>query len=225
MNYSSVCTLNVIIPIRNRNEQLNLILQHLPTLLPEDYNIFIIEQSQHKPFNKGKLINIGVLETLKHNTSSRYFVAQDVDTFPLSSGIIDYKCYKHIKHPYGHPFALGGIVFFDKDSFFKINGFSNKYWGWGSEDKDLQFRANAMKIPIDRSNFIQRRSNKQIFDPQSKSSNKQIQDLANKRYDHHTGLYTNDVTDIQNDGIRNTDYKVLHHKNLKENIHHILVDI
>jgi predicted glycosyltransferase involved in capsule biosynthesis len=40
--------------------------------------------------------------------------------------------------PYGYIF--GGVEAIWKEHFEKVNGFSNKYWGWGGEDDDLYHR-------------------------------------------------------------------------------------
>jgi predicted glycosyltransferase involved in capsule biosynthesis len=45
---------------------------------------------------------------------------------------------------------FGGVTLFDKESFKKINGFSNQYWGYGGEDDDLYLRCIAMGIKISR---------------------------------------------------------------------------
>ena len=37
---------------------------------------------------------------------------------------------------------FGGIVSFSGDSFEKLNGFPNNFWGWGGEDDELQVSAS-----------------------------------------------------------------------------------
>ena len=44
---------------------------------------------------------------------------------------------------------FGGVTMFSSDSFERINGYSNLYWGWGFEDDDLLFRAANKKIALD----------------------------------------------------------------------------
>ena len=35
---------------------------------------------------------------------------------------------------------FGGVTLFPIDDYFHVNGYSNKYWGWGYEDDDLLWR-------------------------------------------------------------------------------------
>ena len=34
----------------------------------------------------------------------------------------------------------GGVVAINKKNMYKVNGFSNHYWGWGKEDDDFSAR-------------------------------------------------------------------------------------
>jgi len=42
----------------------------------------------------------------------------------------------------------GGVIMINNDSFLKVNGFSNQYWGWGVEDNDFSERCKRKNINI-----------------------------------------------------------------------------
>ena len=55
--------LGVIVPYRNRSTHLDKFLKDTPGKLKEqeiDFEIIVVEQADDKPFNRGKLLNIGV---------------------------------------------------------------------------------------------------------------------------------------------------------------------
>ena len=57
----------IIIPYRDREKHLTELLNHLHPFLQAQnlsYQIIVIEQEQGKPFNRAKLFNIGVAESL-----------------------------------------------------------------------------------------------------------------------------------------------------------------
>ena len=119
-----------------------------------DYEIFIIEQADDKPFNRGKLLNAGYKYALDKGCD--YFVFHDVDMLPED---VDYSysdkplhLATHLQeHDYETTFFdyFGGVTMFTKDDFKTINGFSNEYWGWGFEDDDLLIRCLDSNLQLD----------------------------------------------------------------------------
>ena len=119
-----------------------------------EYEIFIIEQSDDKPFNRGKLLNVGFKSACDKGCD--YFVFHDVDMLPED---VDYSysdtplhLATHLQeHDYETTFFdyFGGVTMFTKDDFKTINGFSNEYWGWGFEDDDLLVRCVQSDLEID----------------------------------------------------------------------------
>ena len=120
-----------------------------------DYQIFIIEQSDDKPFNRGKLLNVGY--KFACDSGCDYFVFHDVDMLPED---VDYSytdkplhLATHLQeHDYETTFFdyFGGVTMFNKQDFELINGFSNEYWGWGFEDDDLLIRCLDSNLELDK---------------------------------------------------------------------------
>ncbi len=146
--------LSIVVPYRNREEHLKSFIPHMEKFLSEDeieYSIFIIEQADDKPFNRAKLLNVG----FKESSDFDYFAFHDVDMLPLDS---DYSYPEGPTHlaseveqfnwKLAYEGYFGGVTLFDKESFLKINGYSNEYWGWGAEDDDVLYRCLIKEIPI-----------------------------------------------------------------------------
>jgi hypothetical protein len=120
-----------------------------------DYQIFIIEQSDDKPFNRGKLLNVGY--KFACDKGCDYFVFHDVDMLPED---VDYSysdkplhLATHLQeHDYETTFFdyFGGVTMFTKEDFELINGFSNEYWGWGFEDDDLLIRCYDSNLDLNK---------------------------------------------------------------------------
>jgi predicted peroxiredoxin len=147
--------LAVIVPYRDRSSQLKRFLKHMETYLSEYvYQIFVIEQSDSKPFNRGKLLNIGYKIACENNCD--YFVFHDVDMLPYK---VDYSYTDKPLHlathlqenDYETTFFdyFGGVTLFNKEDFASINGYSNEYWGWGFEDDDLLIRCLQSNLELD----------------------------------------------------------------------------
>jgi predicted glycosyltransferase involved in capsule biosynthesis len=150
--------LAIVVPYRDRGKHLDKFIPAMEScsfLDGIDYEILIVEQEDGKPFNRGKILNVGAV----YSGDSSYYCFHDVDMIPIFSDYSHVSKPTHLaaeaeqfgfKLPYNGYF--GGVTLFDKHSFTKINGYSNDYWGWGAEDDDVMFRCVARGIRPDRKN-------------------------------------------------------------------------
>jgi hypothetical protein len=151
--------LGIIVPYRNRPEQLEVFIKHMESYLEDKdlrYEIFIVDQDNAKQFNRGMLLNIGYVYAKKIRCN--YIVFHDVDMLPIN---VDYS-YSDIPLHLATNFILeegekerevfdeyfGGVTMFPIETFEKINGYSNKYWAWGYEDTDLLLRCKKNNIEL-----------------------------------------------------------------------------
>ena len=152
--------LGVIVPYRNRPEQLETFKKRLTRYLKRNdipFELIIVNQDDAKLFNRGMLLNVGFKYAEKLGCD--YVVFHDIDMIPV-----------HVDYSYSnHPLHLatgfkenegdkprevfdeyfGGVTLFPIEDFKKINGYSNKYWGWGYEDTDLLLRCRKKGIVLD----------------------------------------------------------------------------
>ncbi|KAL3884623.1 hypothetical protein ACJMK2_024750 [Sinanodonta woodiana] len=145
----------IIIPYRDRKEHLDIIVRHLHTVLQRqqlEYGIYVVEMALPTQFNRGLLANAGV-RTARGISNYTCYVIHDVDSLMTDDRNL-YRCgsqpihfmtgstkYKDDGIPY-YGFH-GGIVGFTPEQYKKVNGFSNLYFGWGSEDDDLGIRVQT----------------------------------------------------------------------------------
>ncbi|XP_043936446.1 beta-1,4-galactosyltransferase 3-like [Protopterus annectens] len=160
-NCTATYKIAIIIPHRNRMEHLTYLLYHLHPFLQRQqlkYRIFVIEQAGNYTFNRGKLLNVGFKEAMKHENWDCIFF-HDVDLIPEDDRNT-YICDLFPKHasiamdkfkyrlPYKHFF--GGVSALTPEHVEKINGFPNSYWGWGGEDDDIATRIKLNKMLVAR---------------------------------------------------------------------------
>ena len=131
--------LGVIVPYRNREEHLTIFKQSIKEYLNKTnitFELIIVEQYDDKPFNRGKLLNIGFLEAEKLGCS--YVVFHDVDILPIKADYSFSDIPIHLATD-NIPFEsyFGGVTIFPLKDFIEANGFPNEYWGWGFEDDEL----------------------------------------------------------------------------------------
>lgn len=140
---------SIIVPFRNRHENLRV----SAPILKQYGTIYVIEQADDKPFNRGKLINIGYKEFHKE---FGYFAAHDCDMIPENADYSFCENPCHIateveqfgyKMPY--PKYFGGVTLLPNEKFEQVNGFNNEYWQYGGEDDELYRRFEAQHIQIE----------------------------------------------------------------------------
>src|SRR5438128_511613 len=86
---------NIIVPYRNRSEHLFQFVPYMERFLGDvEFRILVIKQADDKPFNKGSLLNIGVL-ILKESVN--FVVLHDVDMLPLDQSC-DYSPTENVRH-------------------------------------------------------------------------------------------------------------------------------
>lgn len=147
--------LAIVVPYRDRAEHLAVFLVEVTSFLFDlDMHVFVVRQEDQKPFNRGKLCNVGF--SLLH-PSYTHVVFHDVDLLPEDA---DYSpCDRPTQlcatasqfGPQGPPPDLfGGVTMFPMEQFRQVNGFDNNYWGWGAEDDDLLLRCKLHGLPVDR---------------------------------------------------------------------------
>lgn len=157
--------LGIIVPYRDRYKQLLEFKSHLKNYLDDKdikYELIIVEQDGGKAFNRGKLLNIGFLYAKKLRCN--YVVFHDIDMLPVE---VDYSYSDKPLHMATNFISdgnfkrivfdeyFGGVTMFPINFFEQINGYSNKYWGWGYEDTELLHRCELERIPLDKLMFKQ----------------------------------------------------------------------
>lgn len=152
--------LGVVVPYRNRPNHLQTFIVRIGHYLSSkeiDYEIIIVNQDDSKLFNRGMLLNIGFIHAQKLRCT--HVVFHDVDMIPVD---VDYSASDFPIHLATKFVAIngekertifeeyfGGVTLFPVETFKQINGFSNKYWGWGYEDTDLLHRCRKHNINLD----------------------------------------------------------------------------
>ncbi|KAK6753598.1 hypothetical protein RB195_012905 [Necator americanus] len=229
----------VIIPFRNRDAHLHILLNNLHSFLTKqmlEYSIIVVEQISGQTFNRAKLFNAGFIEAM-----SMYewncILFHDVDVLPEDDRIVHtcslrnprhmavalnkfgYKIYlvEKISLIFWLPYAtmFGTSTALTVEQFRMVNGFSNRFWGWGGEDDDLYKRVITVGYDVDRypENIARYTMIKHGGEPKSNPVNKcrwKLLDLTE--------------TDWKKDGLNSLNYTLI--KKTKKKLYtHILVDL
>lgn len=140
----------ILVPFRDRNEELKIFAPHITNFLNEQHvrhKIIVLNQTDSLRFNRAALINVGWYEA--DRVGCDYMVMHDVDLLPLNEELNysfpDVGIVRHISSPEYHPQYnyskfIGGILMLTLYDYKLVNGMSNKYWGWGLEDDEFYLR-------------------------------------------------------------------------------------
>lgn len=147
----------VIVPYRDRESHLKQFIPYITSTLTNQnipHKIVVVEQLDNNLFNRGLLANIGFYI---YKNYPEYICIHDVDIIGEN---FDYTYEAYVTHlsarnktnNYKEYYSrcLGGVTLFPKKDFISVNGFSNKYSGWGCEDDDLRLRCDIMNIKVKR---------------------------------------------------------------------------
>ncbi|KAH9638925.1 hypothetical protein HF086_013824 [Spodoptera exigua] len=112
-----------------------------------------------KPFNRAKLMNVGYVESQRLEPNFTCFIFHDIDLLPTDTRNL-YSCTTQPRHlsaavdvfKYKLPYKtlFGGVSAMTNEQLRKVNGYSNKYWGWGGEDDDMSDRLKINNYHIAR---------------------------------------------------------------------------
>lgn len=151
----------IIVPFRDnklqkRRKQLDRFIHFIENYLRgTDYRIITVEQSNdNMRFNRGALLNVGY--KIAERKGFTYAIYHDVDLLPSEELLPYYTYYPtkpiHLawvwKEKYNFSTFFGGAISISNDTYKRINGFPNNFWGWGGEDDALYNRFSTNNIPI-----------------------------------------------------------------------------
>ncbi|KAL8567965.1 hypothetical protein ACOMHN_029140 [Nucella lapillus] len=148
----------VLVPFRDRFEELMEFVPYLSQFLRQQnkpHRIFVLNQVDNYRFNRAALINVGFLEA---RGECDHVAMHDVDLLPVSPDLL-YRYPQdgpyHLAAPHLHPLYhyktfVGGILLVKNEHFEKLNGMSNRYWGWGREDDEFYVRMKKANLQISR---------------------------------------------------------------------------
>lgn len=168
----------IVVPYRNRQYHYQQFVEAMDAYLSkefhsdlDEFSLWVIEQDDPQPFNRGWLANVGLAEVFKAQPQTECITFHDIDLVPDTNdlwpaneqqpvrGPVFYdKCEmptqigSELSHfnwttPYNE--SAGGVLTMHAKHWRQINGFSNDYVGWGGEDDDLfqRLRLNGLLDP------------------------------------------------------------------------------
>jgi hypothetical protein len=223
----------IAIPFRQRDGHLEYFIKNTIPLLEEhlpNTKVVVVEQNKGKLFNRGMLLNVAFKE---YENKTIYFFTHDVDINPTKKcieehyiqdvndsdvlGIYTSQCN-----------TLGGIIKMKNSTIHKINGFPNDIWGWGTEDKALQNRAeyyNIKKI----TNLTDKVEHPLYLIRFNDVNDRELKNISQNTNKHYTKFNTlnneQKIQEIMSSGLNNLKYTILERKMIHDMVELIKVEI
>lgn len=151
----------IVVPYRDRENMLGPFLNHMHPFLQRqklNYTIYIVEQTAEKSFNKAMMLNIGYKHAQAQGPWDCY-VFHDIDCIPEDDRNL-YYCSTQPRHLAVSPdkfyysllysSCFGGACLMDERQMERVNGWSNRFYGWGGEDDDMWERIHAEGMEVRR---------------------------------------------------------------------------
>ncbi len=219
----------ILIPYRNRKEHLDIFIKEVVPLFRKylkSFKVVVIEQIEGKPFNRGKLINIGFKEFIHQ---ALFYFHHDVDIIPKETTVkilYTIKNFDVLRLYCGHNKSCGGVIKLTETAFLKMNGFPNYIWGWGFEDVILFYRASVLKLNM--TDNLANMSNFKMLDHESNAKGDDEERI--KLRESESELYNNkcyheQLTYIKKFGLSDLKYQVIESKKISDDVILIKVDI
>ena len=223
----------IAIPFRERDKHLEYFIKNTIPLFEKhlpNTKVVVVEQNKGKLFNRGMLLNVAFKE---YENKTKYFFTYDVDINPTKKCIEEH----FIKEVNDSDVlgiytsqcnTLGGIIKIKNSTIHKINGFPNDIWGWGTEDKAVQNRAeyyNIKKITnltnkVEHPLYLLR-----FYDV----DDRETKHTGQNTYKHYTKFNTlnneQKLQEIMSSGLNNLQYTILERKMINDMVELIKVDI
>lgn len=216
---------NVIaIPYRNREAHLAYFMRHTAPLIKAHLpgtRIVVVEQAPGKLFNRGAVLNVAFKE---FENKTKYFFTNDVDLNPTRKCIEEHYTknvdigtilgiYTSVCN------TLGGIIKMRSQDIQKINGFPNNIWGWGTEDKALQNRAEHFGVKKEANMLSNREYPDYILKFNDVNDRNKFNESSNNLAHYVIWPKLDSATRLRlilSSGLNNIKYKVLERKNLSD---------
>nr|XP_026486650.1 beta-1,4-N-acetylgalactosaminyltransferase bre-4-like [Vanessa tameamea]XP_026486651.1 beta-1,4-N-acetylgalactosaminyltransferase bre-4-like [Vanessa tameamea] len=195
----------ILVTYRNRQSQLDIFIPYMHSFLKKQnihYKIYVIEQQDERLWNKGLLYNIGAKQAMLDKFPC--LILHDVDLLPLDESNL-YVCLKQPRHMSAsidkfrfvliYKSLVGGVLAITSDQYKELNGFSNRFQGWGGEDDDFAGRISKHNLEILR------------FPPHMSSYTMLLHKQEHKNDDRHRIMEENEHNS-QKDGLNSIRYRV-----------------